>query len=60
MCVIPSAPKTKTATQYQASREPVRREASTNTKKGRRGTILTSSSAQGEVSVGGKKTALGT
>lgn len=58
MCLTP--PKPKAATQYQASKEPVRREASSSSNKGRKGTILTGSPAQGEVTVGGKKTALGT
>ncbi len=58
MCTKP--PKPKAATQYQASKEPVRREASGERRTGRRGTILTGSSAQGEVQVRGKKTALGT
>lgn len=58
MCLTP--PKPKAATQYQASKEPIRREASGERRNGRRGTILTGSSAQGEFQVGGKKTALGT
>lgn len=58
MCI--GTPKVTPATQYQAAKAPVRREATSERKTGRRGTILTGSSAQGEVTAGGKKTALGT
>lgn len=56
-----SAPR---ATQFQASRDPIRRENSSGDRRrgraGRSGTILSSPSSQGEVSVSNKKTQLGT
>ena len=57
MCI--GAPEMKSATQYQASKDPVRRESSNNNNQGRKGTILTGSSAVGDTAVTGKKTALG-
>ena len=49
------------ATQFQASRDPIRRETvGRNRRNGRRGTILSSPAAQGEVNVSNKKTQLGT
>ena len=49
------------ATQFQASRDPIRRESvGNNRRNGRRGTILSSPAAQGEVNVSNKKTQLGT
>lgn len=49
------------ATQFQASRDPVRQDSvGSNRRRGRRGTILSSPSSQGEVNVSNKKTQLGT